>query len=128
MVLHILKLNIIAAVIILLVKLLAVPLKGRVSARWKYFIWLFVAVSLLIPARVPGSISLVDLQLKKSSPDRIAGKKIFLQLYQKTDSIFHSRKPCIRRKEIYRIRIFPDRRSIPYMKLVNGWKWQQESL
>lgn len=72
LVLHILKLNIIAAVIILLVKLLAVPLKGRVSARWKYFIWLFVAVSLLIPARVPGSISLVDLQLKKSSPDRIA--------------------------------------------------------
>ena len=66
LVLHILKLNIIAAVIILLVKLLTVPLKGRVSARWKYFIWLFVAVSLLIPVRVPGSISLVDLQLKKS--------------------------------------------------------------
>ncbi|WP_291518142.1 hypothetical protein [Blautia sp. CAG:237] len=38
LVLHILKLNIIAAVIILLVKLLTVPLKGRVSARWKYFI------------------------------------------------------------------------------------------
>ena len=72
LVLHILKLNIIAAVIILLVKLLTVPLKGRVSARWKYFIWLFVAVSLLIPVRVPGSISLVDLQLKKSSPDRIS--------------------------------------------------------
>ena len=82
LVLHILKLNIIAAVIILLSKLLAVvvwvmllvcvPLKGRVSARWKYFIWLFVTVSLLIPVRVPGSISLVDLQLKKSSPDRIA--------------------------------------------------------
>ena len=31
-------------------------------------------------------------------------------------------------KKMYRIRIFPDRRSIPYMKLVNGWKWQQESL
>ena len=72
LVLHILKLNIIAAVTILLVKLLAVPLKGRVSARWKYFTWLFVAVSLLIPVRVPGSISLFDLQLKKSSPDRIA--------------------------------------------------------
>lgn len=72
LVLHILKLNIIAAVIILLVKLLEVPLKGRVSARWKYFIWLFVAVSLLIPVQVPGSISLVNLQLKKSSPDRAA--------------------------------------------------------
>lgn len=72
LVLHILKLNIIVAVIILLVKLLVVPLKGRVSARWKYFIWLFVAGSLLIPVRIPGSISLVDLQLKKSSPARIA--------------------------------------------------------
>lgn len=72
LVLHILKLNIIAAVIILLVKLLVVPLKGRVSARWKYFIWLFVAGSLLIPVQVPGSISLVNLQLKKSTPDRTA--------------------------------------------------------
>lgn len=69
LVLHILKLNIIAAVIILLVKLLAIPLKGRVSARWKYFIWLFVAVSLLIPMRTPDSISLVDLRLQKYSDD-----------------------------------------------------------
>ena len=69
LVLHILKLNIIAAVIILLVKLLAIPLKGRVSARWKYLIWLFVAVSLLIPVRVPGSISLIDLRLQKYSAD-----------------------------------------------------------
>lgn len=35
-VLHILKLNIIAAIVILLVKLLARPLKNKVSARWKY--------------------------------------------------------------------------------------------
>ena len=39
-ILHILKLNIIAAVVILLVKVLATLFKGRVSARWKYFIWL----------------------------------------------------------------------------------------
>lgn len=41
-VLHILKLNIIAAIVILLVKLLARPLKNKVPARWKYFIWMFV--------------------------------------------------------------------------------------
>ena len=46
-VLHILKLNIIAAVIILLVKLLAILFKGQVSARWKYIIWLLITVSLL---------------------------------------------------------------------------------
>ena len=44
-VLHILKLNIIAAVIILLVKLLAMLFKGQVSARWKYIIWLLIALS-----------------------------------------------------------------------------------
>ena len=37
-ILHILKLNIIAAIVILLVKVLATLFKGRVSARWKYFI------------------------------------------------------------------------------------------
>ena len=37
-VLHILKLNIIAAVVILLVKLLAILFKGQVSARWKYYL------------------------------------------------------------------------------------------
>ena len=42
LVLHILKLNIIAAVVILLVKVLATLFKGRVSARWKYFIWLLI--------------------------------------------------------------------------------------
>ena len=41
-ILHILKLNIIAAVVILLVKVLATLFKGRVSARWKYFIWLLI--------------------------------------------------------------------------------------
>ncbi len=67
LVLHILKLNIIAAVIILLVKLLAVPLKGQVSARWKYFIWLLVAVSLRIPVRLPANFTLVDFKVQRSS-------------------------------------------------------------
>lgn len=66
-VLHILKLNIIAAFVILLVKVFAVLLKGKVSARWKYFIWLFVAVSLMIPMRLPSSLSLVDFKVQKSS-------------------------------------------------------------
>ena len=49
-VLHILKLNIIAAVIILLVKLLAILFKGQVSARWKYIIWLLITLLLAIKA------------------------------------------------------------------------------
>ena len=42
LVLHILKLNIIVAIVILLVKVLATLFKGRVSAKWKYFIWLLI--------------------------------------------------------------------------------------
>ena len=38
------KLNIIAAIVILLVKVLATLFKGRVSARWKYLIWLLIDV------------------------------------------------------------------------------------
>lgn len=79
-VLHILKLNIIAAITILLVKLLADVFKGRVSARWKYVIWLFVAVSLLIPVQFPEKFSLVDVKVQsyraqgtESVTDRMEG-------------------------------------------------------
>ena len=48
--LHVLKLNIISAVVIFLVLGLSVLLKNRFTARWKYVVWLAVAVSLLVPA------------------------------------------------------------------------------
>ena len=66
-ILHILKLNIIAAVIILLVKLLAILFKGQVSARWKYIIWLLIALSLCIPVRLPANLTLVDFKVQRSS-------------------------------------------------------------
>lgn len=62
-VLHILKLNIIAAVVILLVKVLAALLKGKVSARWKYVIWLIVAVSLTFPLQLPADLSVVSFNV-----------------------------------------------------------------
>ena len=65
-VLHILKLNIIAAVIILLVKPLAILFKGQVSARWKYIIWLLITVSLCIPVRLPANFTLVDFKVQRS--------------------------------------------------------------
>lgn len=66
-VLHILKLNIIAAVVILLVKVFAALSKGKVSTRWKYFIWLFVTVSLMIPVQLPSTLSLVNFKVQRSS-------------------------------------------------------------
>ena len=62
-VLHILKLNIIAAVVILLVKVLAALLKGKVSARWKYVIWLIVAVSLTVPLQLPEDLSVATFNV-----------------------------------------------------------------
>ena len=66
-VLHILKLNIIAAVVILLVKVFAALSKGKVSARWKYFTWLFVTISLMIPVQLPSTLSLVNFKVQRSS-------------------------------------------------------------
>ena len=66
-VLHILKLNIIAAVVILLVRVLAILFKGRVSARWKYFIWLLLAVTLCVPVHLPANLALVDVKIQNNS-------------------------------------------------------------
>lgn len=65
-VLHILKLNIIAAVIILLVKAAAVLLEGKFTAQWKYLIWLVLSLSLLVPVRLPDEHSLVQVQIHVS--------------------------------------------------------------
>ena len=75
-ILHILKLNIIAAVVILLVKVLATLFKGRVSARWKYFIWLLITISLCVPVRLPENLALVDFKVLRSSQQNTQNPKI----------------------------------------------------
>ena len=75
-ILHILKLNVIAAVVILLVKVLATLFKGRVSARWKYFIWLLITISLCVPVRLPANLALVDFKVLRSSQQNTQNPKI----------------------------------------------------
>ena len=75
-ILHILKLNVIAAVVILLVKVLATLFKGRVSARWKYFIWLLITISLCVPVRLPANLALVDFKVLRSSQQNTQSPKI----------------------------------------------------
>ena len=75
-ILHILKLNVIAAVVILLVKVLATLFKGRVSARWKYFIWLLITISLCVPVRLPENLALVDFKVLRSSQQNTQNPKI----------------------------------------------------
>ena len=74
-VLHILKLNIIAAVVILLVRVLAILFKGRVSARWKYFIWLLLAVTLCVPVRLPANLALVYVKVQSNSQRDVQASK-----------------------------------------------------
>ena len=77
--LHILKLNIISAVVIFLVLGLSVLLKNRFTARWKYVVWLAVAVSLLVPARLPSNFSLINFKvpgIESSGNEKITAKRI----------------------------------------------------
>ena len=77
--LHILKLNIISAVVIFLVLGLSVLLKNRFTARWKYVVWLAVAVSLLVPARLPSDFSLINFKvpgIESSGNEKITAKRI----------------------------------------------------
>ncbi len=51
--LHILKMNLIAAGVILLVSLLARLIKENSASGWKYWTWFAVGVFLLVPVRIP---------------------------------------------------------------------------
>ena len=105
-VLHILKLNIIAAVIILLVKLLAILFKGQVSARWKYIIWLLITVSLCIPVRLPANFTLVDFKVQRSIQQNEQNSKT-------TDYAAIIRKVSLK---------FRNKKSLSCIRLENGWK------
>ena len=77
--LHVLKLNIISAVVIFLVLGLSVLLKNRFTARWKYVVWLAVAVSLLVPVWLPSDFSLINFKvpgIESSGNEKITAKKI----------------------------------------------------
>ena len=49
---------------------------GRVSARWKYFIWLLITISLCVPMRLPANLALVDFKVLRSSQQNTQSPKI----------------------------------------------------
>ena len=49
---------------------------GRVSARWKYFIWLLITISLCVPMRLPANLALVDFKVLRSSQQNTQNPKI----------------------------------------------------
>lgn len=95
-VLHILKLNILAAVVVLSVRLLCVFLKNKLTARWKYLVWLVLSVTLLFPVRLPEELSLFRMPVRlpakelSLSPPPISETTPGQELTQGTDSTWNT--------------------------------------
>lgn len=63
---HILKMNVIAAAVIVLAVLTARFTKKKYSAKWKYFMWMAIAIFLLVPVNFSGK-SFICIQIDEPS-------------------------------------------------------------
>ena len=63
--LHIIKVNVLSAVIIFIVLAVSKLLDKKYSSRWKYLIWLFVSVFLLIPVKFPSHAGGLNIEVPK---------------------------------------------------------------
>lgn len=63
--LHIIKVNVLSAVIIFIVLAVSRLLDKKYSSRWKYLIWLIVSVFLLIPVRLPSNARILTIEVPK---------------------------------------------------------------
>lgn len=61
--LYILKINLLAAAVILLTAMVSRNLARKYSVRWKYRIWLALAILLLLPMHVPDSLNVVEIHV-----------------------------------------------------------------
>lgn len=66
MIADILKTNFLAAVVVILTIVLARLMKNRYSVRWKYIVWLAIAVFMFIPARVYSPGPAVNLYIPET--------------------------------------------------------------
>lgn len=64
--LYILKMNLLAAAVILLTAVLSESMTRKYSVRWKYRIWLILAVLLLLPLHLPDRWAVVKVQIPSS--------------------------------------------------------------
>lgn len=69
-ILYILKINLFAAVMIVLVKLISLLVKKRYLAQWKYVMWLFISLFLLIPVGYFMEMSVIHLEIE---PQHVIG-------------------------------------------------------
>lgn len=91
--LYILKTNVLAAVCILTVFLLSHFVKGRYSSQWRYLMWLFIAISLLIPMNLFAETAVIELEVhhqELAADVSISGEKVdavLLPDFIQTDSM-----------------------------------------
>ena len=96
-VLHILKMNLIAAVILLLTELFSRLSRGRYASGWKYWVWFAVAVFLLVPVKLPsGRLPqltvnfIVEEPVKTTDSNLLAAQKEAEVSQQTVQQTFHS--------------------------------------
>lgn len=70
---HIAKLNILAVAVILFVLVLAKILEKRYSCRWKYMVWLILAVTLLFPIMPPKASEGIQIQIPEKVEVSVPG-------------------------------------------------------
>lgn len=69
--LHIIKANVIAALFILIVLLISHFIKGKYSSMWKYFMWLMISLSLLLPVNPLNHTAPVKLEVAQPNTVRL---------------------------------------------------------
>lgn len=119
---YILKLNVIAAVVILLVKVLATLFKGRVSARWKYLIWLLITINLCVPVRLPANLALVDFKVLRSSQQNTQSPKITDYAVRPEESQKITENVSSASKDMKNLTEIPEQRELSGTNQINGWE------
>lgn len=80
---HILKMNVIAAVMIMLAMIFARFAKGKYSSKWKYYMWLAIMIFLLLPFNF-SSKSPVKLQISRTETGQQASEIVNTAVSGKT--------------------------------------------
>ena len=96
-VLHILKMNLIAAVILLLTELFSRLSRGRYASGWKYWVWFAVAVFLLVPVKLPsGRLPQLTVNFVVEQPVKTADSNLLAAQKRQKSRNRPQLRPCSR--------------------------------
>ena len=137
-VLHILKMNLIAAVILLLTELFSRLSRGRYASGWKYWVWFAVAVFLLVPVKLPSgrlpqlTVNFVVEQPVKTADSNLLAAQKEVEVSQQTSAqtvqqTFHSHEIQLRKllsaSPLTSCCVFLARSGLPGLCFSGLWAW-----